>query len=302
MRAQFIQFYDLLIGADVHGTKGIAASRRRSLVDSPLPDAAPPANNSLVLAAKRTRRPDPLTNLTMYTGGWNISDQHYWAVRKPHQIRVLQIARTCLILLIFCATPLSAVRDVHRGSALPRLHAVVDGLRRRASRHILLLLLLPEQEQHVLAGLLRQLFGASRHTHLGDNVTTLLLSCFDFIFVNGDFSPRFMKKSTLSLFRHFGCHSAGCWILHCGQELFHSSAINTVDYVVGQGNLTFDSLRNFSNSLAAAKTIKVDEAFLPADVQQKIDVIEVKLSSSANELSTRALENSKKIENVVDRV
>jgi hypothetical protein len=20
----------------------------------------------------------------MYTGGWNISDQHYWAVRKPH--------------------------------------------------------------------------------------------------------------------------------------------------------------------------------------------------------------------------
>jgi hypothetical protein len=54
--------------------------------------------------------------------------------------------------------------------------------------------------------------------------------------------------------------------------------------------------------LAAAKTIKVDEAFLPADVQQKIDVIEVKLSSSANELSTRALENSKKIKNVVDRV
>ena len=51
---------------------------RRSLADAA---AAPPANNSLVLAAARTHRSDPFANLTAYSGGWNISDEHYWAVR-----------------------------------------------------------------------------------------------------------------------------------------------------------------------------------------------------------------------------
>lgn len=38
------------------------------------------ANSSLVLAQDRTRRKDPLDNFNRYTGGWNISDQHYIAV------------------------------------------------------------------------------------------------------------------------------------------------------------------------------------------------------------------------------
>ncbi|XP_010533109.1 PREDICTED: uncharacterized protein LOC104808951 [Tarenaya hassleriana] len=36
-------------------------------------------NSSLILAAKRTRRKDPLENFKLYNGGWNISNQHYWA-------------------------------------------------------------------------------------------------------------------------------------------------------------------------------------------------------------------------------
>ncbi|GJN08458.1 hypothetical protein PR202_ga26378 [Eleusine coracana subsp. coracana] len=200
----------ILSDGDGHG-KGIVASWRRLLVDSPLPDAAPPANNSLVLAAARTHRPDPLTNLTMYSGGWNINDQHYWAS------------------VTFTAVPL---------------------------------------------------FLAAMLWLLGFGVVLLVIS-------------------SCCCFCRNKNNTAGCWILHCGQELFHGSAINTVDYVVGQGNLTFDNLRNFSNSLAAAKTIKVDEVFLPADVQQMIDAIEVKLNSSANVLSTRALDNSKKIKNVM---
>ncbi|GJN01562.1 hypothetical protein PR202_ga18837 [Eleusine coracana subsp. coracana] len=67
--------------SDGHGKGSIVPSWRRLLVESPLPDAAPPVNNSLVLAAARTHRPDPLTNLTMYSGDWNISDQHYWIIR-----------------------------------------------------------------------------------------------------------------------------------------------------------------------------------------------------------------------------
>ncbi|KAA8525527.1 hypothetical protein F0562_007382 [Nyssa sinensis] len=35
--------------------------------------------SSLVLAAKRTYRKDPLDGFERYTGGWNISERHYWA-------------------------------------------------------------------------------------------------------------------------------------------------------------------------------------------------------------------------------
>ncbi|KAG5618701.1 hypothetical protein H5410_018525 [Solanum commersonii] len=36
-------------------------------------------NASLVLAAERTHRRDPLEDRSYYTGGWNISSSHYWA-------------------------------------------------------------------------------------------------------------------------------------------------------------------------------------------------------------------------------
>lgn len=36
-------------------------------------------NSSMVLAAKRTHRRDPLNGFEFYNGGWNISDRHYWA-------------------------------------------------------------------------------------------------------------------------------------------------------------------------------------------------------------------------------
>lgn len=94
----------------------------------------------------------------------------------------------------------------------------------------------------------------------------------------------------------------GCLVLNAGQEAFHASTINTVDYVVGQGNLTVDNLRNFAGSLAAAKNIGVDQIFLPVDVQRKIDVVEERLNSSANEFSARIVHNSDKIKNVVDRM
>ncbi|CAN4088559.1 unnamed protein product [Withania somnifera] len=36
-------------------------------------------NSSLVLASERTHRRDPLEDRSYYTGGWNISNDHYWA-------------------------------------------------------------------------------------------------------------------------------------------------------------------------------------------------------------------------------
>ena len=37
-------------------------------------------NSPFVLAAARTQRKDPLDGLRYYTGGWNISSEHYWSV------------------------------------------------------------------------------------------------------------------------------------------------------------------------------------------------------------------------------
>ncbi|KAF3329578.1 hypothetical protein FCM35_KLT04909 [Carex littledalei] len=37
------------------------------------------SNSSYVLAAERTQRKDPLNGFKIYTGGWNISNEHYWA-------------------------------------------------------------------------------------------------------------------------------------------------------------------------------------------------------------------------------
>ncbi|KAH8482809.1 hypothetical protein H0E87_030040 [Populus deltoides] len=51
---------------------------RRPVVEAPIGE---PVDNSpvLVLAPKRTYRKDPLNDFKRYTGGWNISDRHYWA-------------------------------------------------------------------------------------------------------------------------------------------------------------------------------------------------------------------------------
>ncbi|XP_062183771.1 uncharacterized protein LOC133887806 [Phragmites australis] len=218
-----------------HG-KGIVALWRRSLVEEkPLPGAAPPVNNSLVLAEARTHRSDPLANLTTYHGGWNISDQHYWAS------------------VAFTAVPLFLVAMLWL---------------------------------------------------IGFGVVLLVISCCCCFCrnKNNTYSPGCYFSSLALLIILTLVTIVGCVMLHCGQELFHSSAINTIDYVVGQGNLTVDNLRNFSGCLAAAKNIGVDQIFLPVDVQQKIDVIEEKLNSSANEFSTRALENSRKIKHVVNRM
>uniref|UniRef100_A0A0E0KVW5 Uncharacterized protein n=1 Tax=Oryza punctata TaxID=4537 RepID=A0A0E0KVW5_ORYPU len=225
--------------SDEQGRRGLLDTWRRLVVETPSPGAgaaaAPPGSKSLPLAAARTHRSDPLANLTMYSGGWNISDQHYWAS------------------VAYTAVPLFLVG---------MLWFIVFG------------------------------------------IVLLIISCCCCFRrnKNNTYSPASYFTSLIFLIIFTLATTAGCIILHCGQELFHSSTINTVDYIVGQGNLTVDNLRNFSGSLAAAKNIGVDQVFLPVEVQQKIDVIEEKLNSSANEFSTRALENSKKIKHVVDNM
>ena len=50
-----------------------------------------------MLAKERTRRKDPLDNRRYYTGGWNITNKHYFAVRNSILFGVL----CCLNLFLF---------------------------------------------------------------------------------------------------------------------------------------------------------------------------------------------------------
>ncbi|KAE9458505.1 hypothetical protein C3L33_09592, partial [Rhododendron williamsianum] len=68
---------------------------KRFLAEGPGGDESDsPLNSSyLVLAAKRTYRRDPLNGFKKYTGGYNITERHYWAMKtsSPVIISILNI-------------------------------------------------------------------------------------------------------------------------------------------------------------------------------------------------------------------
>ncbi|CAH2052189.1 unnamed protein product [Thlaspi arvense] len=66
-------------------------------------------NSSLILAAKRTKRKDPHENFKLYTGGWNISNTHYWTSVAYTAVPFFVIALVwfvffglCLSLICLC--------------------------------------------------------------------------------------------------------------------------------------------------------------------------------------------------------
>ncbi|XP_050235344.1 uncharacterized protein LOC126683478 isoform X2 [Mercurialis annua] len=78
-----------------------------SVVEAPLSE--PFETSTLVLAPRRTYRKDPLDGFKRYTGGWNISDRHYWASVGFTAVPLFAIAAAwffgfglCLLLVCFC--------------------------------------------------------------------------------------------------------------------------------------------------------------------------------------------------------
>ncbi|KDO59310.1 hypothetical protein CISIN_1g009383mg [Citrus sinensis] len=94
----------------------------------------------------------------------------------------------------------------------------------------------------------------------------------------------------------------GCIVLYTGQGKFHSSTLDTLNYVVKQAHITSESLQNVSDYLAAAKTIGVNSVTLAPDVQSNIDKIDRKINSSATTLSYQTKKNSKDIKDALDSV
>lgn len=55
---------------------------KRNLLEEEQNNETPVNSSYLILAAKRTHRRDPLDDFKKYSGGWNISEKHYWAVSR----------------------------------------------------------------------------------------------------------------------------------------------------------------------------------------------------------------------------
>ncbi|XP_010525940.1 PREDICTED: uncharacterized protein LOC104803645 [Tarenaya hassleriana] len=90
-----------------------SGSGRRSVAEAPIYgpfDSLPLVKDpSVALAAQRTYRKDPLNGFKKYTGGWNISDHHYWASVSYTAVPLFTIAAVwfigfgfCLLLICVC--------------------------------------------------------------------------------------------------------------------------------------------------------------------------------------------------------
>ncbi|MED6202956.1 hypothetical protein PIB30_110775, partial [Stylosanthes scabra] len=94
----------------------------------------------------------------------------------------------------------------------------------------------------------------------------------------------------------------GCILLTVGQDKFHDEALETLRYVVNQSDYTVKTLRNVTEYLNLAKSIKVAQIFLPSDIMADIDNLNVDLNAAANTLSEKTDENSVKIRTVFNDV
>ncbi|KDP30199.1 hypothetical protein JCGZ_16981 [Jatropha curcas] len=191
------------------------------------------SNSTLILAAKRTRRRDPLDNLKRYTGGYNISNDHYWA----------SVALTAAPFFV-----IAGVWFVLFGLSLAFICLCYCCCRREP-------------------------YGYSR-------------ICYAL-------SVIFLILFTISAI-------VGCVVLYKGQQKFHSITTHTLEYVVSQANVTAENLRNVSDYLAAARSVSVDNIFLPGNVRNSIDNIEKQINSSSTTLSSRTQDNSEDIQHGLD--
>ncbi|XP_048441039.1 uncharacterized protein LOC103948376 [Pyrus x bretschneideri] len=199
---------------------------------SPEPSDAP--QGTLVLAAKRTNRPDVLSRFKRYRGGWDIVNRHYWA-----SVGFTGAAGFIIAVLWFVAFGMVLV--VHH-------------------------------------------------------------CCGWKINIKGEGSHR-SQRICLIMLLVFTCASAtGCILLSVGQDEFHDEVMHTLNYVVNQSDYTVQTLRNVTEYLTLAKAISVAQVFLPSDVMDGIDKLNVDLNTAADTLTEKTNENSIKVKRVFNIV
>ncbi|XP_015895538.3 uncharacterized protein LOC107429376 [Ziziphus jujuba] len=118
-----------------------------------------------------------------------------------------------------------------------------------------------------------------------------------------DEGSRRSQSISLVLLIVFTCAaSIGCILLSVGQDEFHDEVLGTLKYVVNQSDYTVQILRNVTEYLSLAKTINVAQVFLPSDVMDDIDKLNVDLNTAADMLKEKTSENSVKIKEVFNVV
>lgn len=78
--------------------------------------------------------------------------------------------------------------------------------------------------------------------------------------------------------------------------------MDTLSYVVNQSEYTVQTLRNVTEYMSLAKTVNVAQIFLPSDVKDDIDHLNMDLNSAADTLEQNTNENSSQIREVFNAV
>ncbi|KAI7745233.1 hypothetical protein M8C21_029921 [Ambrosia artemisiifolia] len=127
-------------------------------------------------------------------------------------------------------------------------------------------------------------------------------SCGWRLYIKGKDS-RLSQIICLVLLVIFTCAAAtGCILLSVGQDEFHGEAIDTLNYVVDQSDYTVQTLVNVTGYLSLAKTVNVAQFYLPSDVKDSIDKLNIDLNSASDTLGRKTHQSSRKIRTVFDAV
>nr|GMD23487.1 WD repeat and HMG-box DNA-binding protein like [Ipomoea batatas] len=94
----------------------------------------------------------------------------------------------------------------------------------------------------------------------------------------------------------------GCILLSVGQDKFHVESLGTLKFVVNQSDYTVLTLRNVTEYLTLAKTVKVAQIFLPSNVMDDIDRLNEDLNDAADMLEEKTNDNSNRIRGVFNVV
>nr|GMD24861.1 uncharacterized protein LOC109156800 [Ipomoea batatas] len=94
----------------------------------------------------------------------------------------------------------------------------------------------------------------------------------------------------------------GCILLSVGQDKFHVESLGTLKFVVNQSDYTVLTLRNVTEYLTLAKTVKVAQIFLPSNVMDDIDRLNEDLNDAADMLEEKTNDNSDRIRGVFNVV
>lgn len=182
-----------------------------------------------------------------------------------------------------------AVSCFHRGSLLCCCCGLVCGFWTQFILNLLVLLLLSKRALWLFTFGLCFVLDLPRSLHPCSNVSLFLYMCLLLCYV------WFLRLSNCVCYVR-----VGCVLLYTAQGKFHGSTTNTLKSLVSQADFTAENLRNVSDYLDAAQKIGVEAVFLPADVQKNIDEVQMKINSSAADLSSKTKKNSETIKDVID--